>query len=61
LFKKDLSVPEVQLMSGHLNPKILLKTYTKLELRNDILNNNIHTLNPKLISRYEKKNRINII
>ena len=33
LFEKGLSVPEVQLMSGHLDPKILLKTYTKLDPR----------------------------
>ena len=33
LFMKGLSVPEVQLMSGHLDPKILLKTYTKLDPR----------------------------
>ena len=31
LFEKGLSVPEVQLMSGHKDPKILLNTYTKLD------------------------------
>ena len=33
MFEKGLSVPEVQLCSGHLDPKILLKTYTKLDPR----------------------------
>ena len=33
LFEKGLSVPEVQLMSGHKDPKILLNTYTKLDPR----------------------------
>ena len=28
---KGLSVPEVQLISGHKNPTVLLKTYTKLD------------------------------
>ena len=31
MFEKGLSVPEVQLTSGHRNPKILLSTYTKLD------------------------------
>ena len=31
MFEKGLSVPEVQLCSGHLDPKILLNTYTKLD------------------------------
>ena len=31
LFEKGLSVPEVQLMSGHLDPKVLLNTYVKLD------------------------------
>ena len=30
LFEKGLSVPEVQLFSGHKDPRILLNTYTKL-------------------------------
>ena len=30
LFEKGLSVPEVQLFSGHSTPTILLNTYTKL-------------------------------
>ncbi len=31
LFERGLSVPEVQLISGHKDPKILLNTYTKLD------------------------------
>ena len=31
MFEKGLSVPEVQLCLGHLDPKILLNTYTKLD------------------------------
>ena len=30
LFEKGLSVPEVQLISGHRDPRLLLNTYTKL-------------------------------
>jgi|TARA_B110000438_G_scaffold210030_1_gene201964 hypothetical protein len=33
LFEKGLNVPEVHLMSGHKDPKILLNTYTKLDPR----------------------------
>ena len=29
--KKGLSVPEVQVISGHKNPSVLLKVYTKLD------------------------------
>jgi len=32
LFEKELSIPEVQLMSGHLDSKVLLNTYVKLDL-----------------------------
>ena len=31
LFEKGLSVPEVQLISGHKDPRVLLNTYTKLD------------------------------
>ena len=31
LFEKGLNVPEVQLISGHKDPTILLNTYTKLK------------------------------
>ena len=30
LFEKGLNVPEVQLVSGHKDPRVLLNTYTKL-------------------------------
>ena len=31
LFERGLSVPEVQLISGHKDPRVLLNTYTKLD------------------------------
>ncbi len=31
LFEKGLSVPQVQVLSGHKDPRILLNTYTKLD------------------------------
>ena len=31
LFEKGLSVPEVQVLSGHRDPRVLLDTYTKLD------------------------------
>ena len=31
MFEKGLSVPEVQLISGHKDPRVLLNTYTKLD------------------------------
>ena len=31
MFEKGLNVPEVQLISGHLDPKVLLNTYVKLD------------------------------
>ena len=31
MFEKGLSVPEVQSISGHRDPRILLSTYTKLD------------------------------
>ena len=31
LFEKGLSVPELQLVSGHKDPRVLLNTYTKLD------------------------------
>ena len=31
LFERGLSVPEVQLISGHKDPTILLNTYTRLK------------------------------
>ena len=30
LFEKGLSVPQVQVLSGHKDPRLLLNTYTKL-------------------------------
>ena len=34
LFEKGLSVPELQLVSGHKDPRVLLNTYTKLSAEN---------------------------
>ena len=34
LFEKGLSVPELQLVSGHKDPRVLLKAYTKLSAEN---------------------------
>ena len=33
LFERGLSVPEVQALSGHRDPRVLLSTYTKLDLK----------------------------